>query len=113
MADLLAAADCYIAPGPAETFGLSALEALACGTPVLSVASGGAAELVKRSGAGRLYPVGDLAACAAQAIALIGEAAGLRAAARDYAAARHAWPDVFAELLGHYRELVAGAKGGA
>jgi alpha-1,6-mannosyltransferase len=35
LASLLATADVVIAPGPAETFGLSALEALASGTPVV------------------------------------------------------------------------------
>jgi len=35
LAALLASADVAIAPGPAETFGLAALEALACGTPVV------------------------------------------------------------------------------
>ena len=35
LAALLASADVALAPGPAETFGLAALEALACGTPVV------------------------------------------------------------------------------
>ena len=35
MARLLASADAVLAPGPIETFGLAALESLACGTPVL------------------------------------------------------------------------------
>ena len=35
MARLLSAADVVLAPGPVETFGLAALEALACGTPVV------------------------------------------------------------------------------
>ena len=35
LARLLAAADVVLAPGPVETFGLAALEALACGTPVV------------------------------------------------------------------------------
>jgi alpha-1,6-mannosyltransferase len=35
MAQVLASADVVLAPGPIETFGLAALEALACGTPVL------------------------------------------------------------------------------
>ncbi|MFD0259809.1 glycosyltransferase [Kitasatospora indigofera] len=34
VAELLACADVVLAPGPVETFGLAALEALACGTPV-------------------------------------------------------------------------------
>lgn len=36
LADLLADADVVLAPGPVETFGLAALEALACGTPVVT-----------------------------------------------------------------------------
>ena len=36
MAGLLGAADVVLAPGPVETFGLAALEALACGTPVVA-----------------------------------------------------------------------------
>ena len=39
LAILLASADVVIAPGPVETFGLAALEALACGTPVVVSAS--------------------------------------------------------------------------
>ena len=35
VAGLLASADVVVAPGPVETFGLAALEALACGTPVV------------------------------------------------------------------------------
>lgn len=35
LANLLASADVVLAPGPVETFGLAALEALACGTPVV------------------------------------------------------------------------------
>lgn len=36
LAGLLGAADLVLAPGPVETFGLAALEALACGTPVVA-----------------------------------------------------------------------------
>ena len=36
LAGLLASADVVLAPGPVETFGLAALEALACGTPVVA-----------------------------------------------------------------------------
>lgn len=51
IAALLASADAVIAPGPYETFGLGALEALACGTPLVVPASGALPELLA-SGAG-------------------------------------------------------------
>ena len=46
VASLLGAADVVLAPGPVETFGLAALEALACGTPVVAASTSAVAELV-------------------------------------------------------------------
>jgi alpha-1,6-mannosyltransferase len=51
LAALLASADVAIAPGPAETFGLAALEALACGTPVVVSAESALPEVVGEAGA--------------------------------------------------------------
>ncbi|MEU9010339.1 glycosyltransferase [Streptomyces sp. NPDC048479] len=51
VSDLQAAADLCLAPGPAETFGLSALEALACGTPVIASASSALPEVIGDAGA--------------------------------------------------------------
>ncbi|MFD9498255.1 glycosyltransferase [Streptomyces sp. NPDC060035] len=50
LADLQATADLCLAPGPAETFGLSALEALACGTPVVASGSSALPEVVGDGG---------------------------------------------------------------
>jgi alpha-1,6-mannosyltransferase len=51
LAELLASADVVVAPGPVETFGLAALEALASGTPVAVSASSALPRLVGTAGA--------------------------------------------------------------
>lgn len=48
---LQASADVCLAPGPAETFGLAALEAMACGTPVVASASSALLEVIGPAGA--------------------------------------------------------------
>lgn len=109
LADLYAAVDLYLAPGPAETFGLSAMEALASGLPILSVNQGGVAEAVERSGAGRLYAAGDPVSLADEAIGLLqSDLARLGAVGRAYAEAHHAWERVFDRLFEVYGRILAG-----
>ncbi|MFD5795672.1 glycosyltransferase [Streptomyces diastatochromogenes] len=48
---LQASADVCLAPGPAETFGLAALEGLACGTPVVASASSALPAVIGSAGA--------------------------------------------------------------
>lgn len=106
VADLLATLDLVVAPGPLETFGLAALEAIAAGTPVLGADCGGVAELVAKSGAGATFPVGNAAGLADAAIALLrADRGALGAAGRAYALAHHAWPAVFARLFDLYRSV--------
>jgi alpha-1,6-mannosyltransferase len=108
MADLYAAADLYLAPGPAETFGLSAHEAMASGTPVLSVDEGAVAEQVRRSGAGWLYPLGDEAGLANQVDTIL--AADVSASAqraREFIEIHHRWDAVFDQIFAIYRTLLS------
>jgi glycosyltransferase involved in cell wall biosynthesis len=106
LADLYAAVDLYVAPGPAETFGLASLEALSSGLPILSVDQGGVAETVQRSGAGRVYASGDRAHLTEAAVALLGEdLSALGAIGRRYAESHHGWDTVFDRLFEVYRSL--------
>lgn len=50
LARLLASCDAYVHAGDLETFGLGVLEAMACGTPVVVSAAGGAGELATHAG---------------------------------------------------------------
>ena len=109
LADLLAAVDLAVSPCSIETFGLSALEAIASGTPLLSADRGGVAETVGRSGAGATFPSGDAGALADQANALLlGDLAALGARGRRYAEADHGWDAVLDRIFDVYRSVLAG-----
>jgi glycosyltransferase involved in cell wall biosynthesis len=65
MPAVYAMSDVLALPSDSETWGLAANEALACGRPVvLSDAVGAAPDLAADGIAGRIYPVGDIAALA-------------------------------------------------
>ena len=107
LADLYAAVDLYVAPGPYETFGLSALEAMACGTPVLSVDRGGVAEQVRASGAGGTYPFDSVDGLVAAAVALAErDLPALGASGRAFAEAHHSWDAACSALFATYRRVL-------
>lgn len=56
------AIDLYVAPQRHEGFGLTPLESMACGTPVVVTTAGAFEELVVHEGTGLIVPAGDLAA---------------------------------------------------
>jgi N-acetyl-alpha-D-glucosaminyl L-malate synthase BshA len=64
LVDLLQESDVFLFPSQSESFGLAALEAMACGVPVVASAVGGIAEVVRHGEAGFLAAVGDVAAMA-------------------------------------------------
>jgi N-acetyl-alpha-D-glucosaminyl L-malate synthase BshA len=69
--EITATADLYLLPSELESFGLSALEAMACGVPVIGSDAGGLPEVVKHGETGFLLPVGDVDGMAASAIAIL------------------------------------------
>jgi N-acetyl-alpha-D-glucosaminyl L-malate synthase BshA len=78
VAPLLAIADVYLLPTDRESFGLSALEAMACGVPVIGADVGGIREVVEDGVTGALRPVGDVAGMAQAALALLRDPAHWR-----------------------------------
>ncbi len=105
LAAVLASADAFVHAGDQETFGLAALEAMACGTPVVACAAEGLAELVDASVG---MPVHRCEAEAfAQAItALFTRDRIDRAMAARRRAEAHDWRRVLPALAGHYRSLL-------
>lgn len=71
IAPLLAAADLFLLPSQSESFGLSALEALASGVPVVGTNAGGLPEVIRDGETGVLCGVGDVAGMSAAALAIL------------------------------------------
>ena len=79
MSDLLALADLFLMPSQLESFGLAALEAMACKVPSIATRVGGVPELIDDGVTGLLFPVGDVDAMAAGALSLLNDPARLNA----------------------------------
>jgi L-malate glycosyltransferase len=69
--DVLRDADLFLLPSKQESFGLAALEALACGVPVVATRAGGLPEVVIDGECGELREVGDVEGMAEAAIRLL------------------------------------------
>ncbi|MFI9275151.1 glycosyltransferase [Kitasatospora sp. NPDC052896] len=109
LAGLLASADVVLAPGPVETFGLAALEALACGTPVVVSRSsalpgiaGPAGMAAEDSGAG----------LAAAVLALLARPEPQRRATARARAEGYGWPAAVAAFLAVHESARASVEVG-
>lgn len=60
LAEILSASDVFLMPSQSESFGLSALEAMACGLPVVSSSVGGLPELILHNEVGFIAEFGDV-----------------------------------------------------
>lgn len=66
-------ADLFLLPSEQESFGLTALEAMACGVPVIGAEVGGLPEVIIHGETGYLFPVGDVKDMATESIQLLSE----------------------------------------
>ena len=69
--ELLPLADILLMPSELESFGLAALEAMACKVPSIATRVGGVPELIDDGETGLLYEVGDVDGMAAGALSLL------------------------------------------
>ena len=74
VANLLQASDLFLLPSQSESFGLAALEAMACAVPVVSTRAGGIPELVEDGLSGILEPPGSVEAMARRSVELFRDA---------------------------------------
>jgi glycosyltransferase involved in cell wall biosynthesis len=112
---LMQSCDVYCLPSYGEPFGMSALEAMACGRPVVATAAGGLGQLVP-DGGGRKVPPGDAPALAAALAELLGDAElrrSLGAHNRAVVEQRYDWPRVADRLEQLYAEAIRAARAAA
>lgn len=108
LVDLYRAADVLLVPSRNESFGLVALEASACGTPVVATDVGGLRTAVRHGHTGLLVPGDDPASFGAALAQVLGDPVRARAMgeAGSHYARRFDWRQAAAGLLNVYEELV-------
>jgi D-inositol-3-phosphate glycosyltransferase len=102
------AAEVVVMPSHYESFGMVALEAMACGTPVIASQVGGLAFLVQDGVTGYHVPDEDDDALCGKLSALLGDAALRRRLGQNAAeyAQTYAWPKIAAQLFEIYSDMV-------
>jgi len=106
--DYYRASDLCLVPSHHESFGMAALEAMACGATVVASRVGGLATTIQDGVTGVLVPPRDDVALASAIASLLGDDARRAALGRQAArwAQSFAWPSVTRMLLDVYGELV-------
>jgi N-acetyl-alpha-D-glucosaminyl L-malate synthase BshA len=105
---LLPLAHVLLLPSELESFGLAALEGMACGVPAIASRTGGLGELVTDGVDGYLEPVGDIAAHAARVTELLTDNAlyrRLSGGARQTAQTRFCTSLIIPQYEEYYREV--------
>jgi len=106
---VLPCADLFLLPSEEESFGLAALEALACGVPVIGSSGTGLVEVVDDFTNGFLLPVGDTTSMARAAISLLKNKERLKQfkkAAVELALKKFSAEKIVSEYEGYYEEVL-------
>lgn len=107
--ELLPLADLMVMPSELESFGLAALEAMACKVPSIATRVGGVPELIDDGVTGLLFNVGDVNAMAEGAISLLRDPErldGMREAGRCAAQTRFCTTLVIPQYVKFYETLL-------
>ncbi|CAN5724811.1 N-acetyl-alpha-D-glucosaminyl L-malate synthase BshA [soil metagenome] len=111
VAEILACADLFLLPSQSESFGLSALEAMAAGVPVIATAVGGLPEVVEHGVTGYLARVGAVDEMAEAGAGLLRDPERWTAASRAaeaLAAERFGVEKIVDHYERYYRTVLAG-----
>ncbi|MGA7241774.1 MAG: N-acetyl-alpha-D-glucosaminyl L-malate synthase BshA [Terracidiphilus sp.] len=107
--ELLPLADLMVMPSALESFGLAALEAMACKVPTIATRVGGVPELIEDGVTGLLFPVGNVDEMAAGATSLLKDRAkfdAMRDAARKDAQKRFCASLVIPQYVKYYEQVL-------
>ena len=110
---LLSVADLLLLPSAQESFGLAALEAMACEVPVVASNVGGLPEVVENGVSGYLHEIDDLDGMAQSGVSLLTDPqlrARIAAAARKTASAKFCADRVVPRYEAFYESLLNGSK---
>ncbi len=108
---VLPCADLFLLPSEEESFGLAALEALACGVPVVGSSGTGLVEVVEDYRNGFLLPVGDTVSMARAGIALLRDKDRLnefKRSAAESALRRFSAENIVNQYEQYYHEVING-----
>jgi D-inositol-3-phosphate glycosyltransferase len=105
------AAEVVVMPSHYESFGMVALEAMACGTPVIASQVGGLAFLVQDGVTGYHVPDEDDKALCEKLTALLGNESLRQALGQNAAeyAQKYAWEKIAAQIVGVYHDVIKSA----
>jgi glycosyltransferase involved in cell wall biosynthesis len=107
---LLPLADFLLMPSEMESFGLAALEAMACRVPAIATRVGGVAELIDNGENGLLFDVGEVDEMAAGILELVNHRTRfeqMRQAARMTAQKRFCAKDIVKKYVQYYERILS------